>query len=116
MFNPSLSLLAMITLICISVIIFSIVQLGNFVMAWLGQFENGIGLQVGGLGLMIVLSMAFLTYLIKGARNGPFIKKAATLEKLTSINIQKLAFQFTSGIIEGFINNPDQQNKNNTNP
>ncbi len=85
-------------------------------MAWVGGFENGTGWQIGGLGLMIVFSMTFLTFLIKGASNGSFFKKAATLEKLTSLNIQNIACQFTAGMIEGFTANQDQTKKTNTNP
>jgi hypothetical protein len=108
---PSLNILVSLVIGCLTAIIFSLVHLGNFLINWVGQFENGGLWQLGTLGAIFVLSTAILSFTIRGASNGSSFTKKELLENFVTLNIQKVVCQFTSGIIEGLNTKKNQHNK-----
>lgn len=102
------SRLGILLVICLTLIISSVVQLFGILLSLIQP--TGLGWQIGALITFLVLSSAIFSYLIKGALTGPFFYKEEIIEKITSINLARIGYYFTSGLIDGLRPNHNFKN------
>ncbi len=90
-------------IILVSIFICSLFYLGNALHIFLGFYENGLLIEIGGLSALVVLSLLTLFLLFKR----PKVKTNLAHDSLTiqGINFKSIILGFSEGFISGFEKN-----------
>ncbi|MBN8537254.1 MAG: hypothetical protein J0M15_09380 [Deltaproteobacteria bacterium] len=93
----------LIGVLSISIIFFSVVQLGNYYEVWLRQFENGFVIGIVSFSALVLIFSVVLYFLFfrspfKGLLNRDELSKGLENDQV----LENLALNFAEGFVEGF--------------
>lgn len=100
-------------LFLLSIAVYSLIHLANYLLTWMNKFESAIEWQIATLSLLLILSIGCISYILKGAGNGSFFRSKKHPSPLKLINYKQLSFQFTCGIIDGLLEKSSTKRNNN---
>lgn len=84
-----------------SIIVYSIVHLANFILTKMEGFVYATEWQIGTLTVLLVLSIASIRFILKGAGNGSFLYNNDLTEPDQTINYPKISLLFAYGVFDG---------------